>query len=67
MTERLRNPLSSPSARLLPRMIDITDQISHYGQYAHRPEMGEVKKQMEKWGVEEEWGQVIMGPGSGGG
>jgi hypothetical protein len=40
-------------------MIDITDQISHYGQYAHRPEMGEVKKQMEKWGVEEEWGQVI--------
>lgn len=27
--------------------------------------MGEVKKQMEKWGVEEEWGQVIMGPGGG--
>lgn len=45
-------------------MQDITDRIPHYGQYAHRGEMGEVRRLMDEWGVGEDFGAVVMNAGT---
>jgi hypothetical protein len=41
-------------------MVDITDQISKYGQYNHRGEMGEVRRLMDSWGVGDDFAAVVM-------
>jgi hypothetical protein len=47
-----------------PNPFHITDRIPHYGQYAHRGEMGEVKRLMDQWGVGEDFGAVVMNAGT---
>ncbi|WWC60411.1 uncharacterized protein I303_102983 [Kwoniella dejecticola CBS 10117] len=64
ITERLRRPLTSPEARAFQDMREITDTITHYGQYNHRGDMSEVKKLMDQWGVGEDFGAVIMNSGA---
>ena len=59
VTERLRRPLEQHQ-RCFQSMVDITDQISKYGQYNHRGEMSEVKRLMDAWGVGEDFSAVVM-------
>lgn len=64
VTERLRRPLPDLTLRKFSDMQDITDRIPHYGQYAHRGEMGEVRRLMDEWGVGEDFGAVVMNAGT---
>lgn len=64
VTERLRRPLPDATHRKFSDMQDITDRIPHYGQYAHRGEMSEVKRLMDQWGVGEDFGAVVMNAGT---
>ncbi|GFZ42436.1 hypothetical protein JCM24511_00151 [Saitozyma sp. JCM 24511] len=64
VTERLRRPLPDATHRRFSDMQDITDRIPHYGQYAHRGEMGEVRRLMDEWGVGEDFGAVVMNAGT---
>jgi uncharacterized protein YcsI (UPF0317 family) len=52
---------SSP-LRSLPALVDISDLIPRYGTYAHRAEMSEVRRIVDKWSeaVGEEMGRVLM-------
>ncbi|WWC88051.1 uncharacterized protein L201_002954 [Kwoniella dendrophila CBS 6074] len=60
ISERLRRPIEN---RAFSDMKEITNDISHYGQYNHRGDMSEVKKLMEKWGVGDDFGAVVMNSG----
>ncbi|WWC68533.1 uncharacterized protein I206_102462 [Kwoniella pini CBS 10737] len=64
ITERLRRILPSPEAKAFRDMREITDTITHYGQYNHRGDMSEVKKLMDQWGVGDDFGAVIMNSGA---
>lgn len=48
--------------RSLPPLVDISDLIPRYGTYAHRAEMGQVRKIVDAWSgvVGEEMGRVLM-------
>ena len=60
-TPTTTTPTSVPTLyRQLPPLIDISDEISRYGTYAHRAEMSEVRKIVDRWGVGEEMGRVLM-------
>ncbi|WVQ77374.1 hypothetical protein IAR50_007059 [Cryptococcus sp. DSM 104548] len=61
VSERFRKELGpSLSNRAFSTMTDITNDVSKYGRFGDRGEMGQVKRMMEEWGVGEDFRLAVM-------